>query len=227
VIIADLPSSKGEEIAKKFSSERVIFSPVDVTNENMVNQALDLANKHFGQQINVAVNCAGIGIAKKTLGKENKPHDLESFSKVLNVNIIGTFNVTRLAAARMASNTPNEGGERGVIVNTASIAAFDGQIGQVAYSASKGAIVGMTLPIARDLASFGIRICTIAPGVFATPLLASLPPQVQKELGHQVPFPSRLGQPDEFGRLVQAIIENAYLNGEVIRLDGALRLPPK
>ena len=172
------------------------------------------------------VNCAGVGIAVKTLSKRG-PHPLESFSRVLNINTVGTFNVLRLASERMAKLEPDADGARGVIVNTASVAAYDGQIGQAAYAASKGAIVGMTLPIARDLASTGIRVNTIAPGLFKTPLLASLPEKVQNQLGATVPFPSRLGIPDEFAQLAQAIVENRMLNGECIRIDGALRMPPQ
>jgi len=229
VVVADLSSSQGESVARAIcpESKNAIFTPVDVTDEKSITSALDAASKKYGREINVLVNCAGIAIAKKTLGKENKPHDLESFAKVVNVNAVGTFNVIRLASSRMATNNPNDIGERGVIINTASVAAIEGQIGQVAYSASKGAVVGMTLPIARDLAPLGIRVCTIAPGLFLTPMLQSLPPAVQEQLGKQVPFPPRLGDPIYYARLVQSIIENPFLNGEVIRLDGALRLPPK
>ena len=173
-----------------------------------------------------AINCAGIGVAEKTVGKDG-PHSLASFKRVIEVNLIGTFNVIRLAAAQMSGQEPQPNGERGVIINTASIAAFDGQIGQAAYSASKGGIVGMTLPIARDLARSGIRVVTIAPGIFDTPLLGALPEEVRLALGAQVPFPPRLGQPAEFAALAKHIIENAMLNGEVIRIDGALRMPPK
>jgi len=227
VVIADLPGSAGYITAKEIPENRAIFAPVDVTDEKSISEALELAHKTFGRNINVAVNCAGIAIAKKTLGRENKVHDIDSFTKVLQVNTIGTFNVIRLSAAKMASNNPSDSGERGVIINTASIAAYDGQIGQAAYAASKGAIVGMTLPIARDLAPLGIRIVTIAPGIFLTPMVAGLPAAVQKELGQQVPFPPRLGQPEDFARLVRSIIKNPYLNGSVIRLDGSLRMPPK
>jgi NAD(P)-dependent dehydrogenase (short-subunit alcohol dehydrogenase family) len=190
-----------------------------------VRRAVETAVADFGA-LNGAVNCAGIGIAEKTVGKDG-PHPLDSFARVIQVNLIGTFNVIRLAAAQMVSQEPTASGERGVIVNTASVAAFDGQIGQAAYSASKGGIVGMTLPVARDLARFGIRVMTIAPGIFDTPLLSALPEQVRQVLGQQVPFPSRLGQPPEYAALVRHIIENEMLNGEVIRLDGALRMPPK
>jgi len=174
----------------------------------------------------VLVNCAGIALAERTIGKE-APHDLGRFVKVITVNVVGTFNMIRLAADAMAKAGPNASGERGVIVNTASVAAYDGQIGQAAYSASKGGIVGMTLPIARDLASYGIRVCTIAPGIFDTPLLAGLPEAARISLGKQVPFPPRLGQPREFGMLAKQIVENGMLNGEVIRLDGAIRMAPR
>ncbi|TNF29145.1 MAG: 3-hydroxyacyl-CoA dehydrogenase [Deltaproteobacteria bacterium] len=224
VAIADLPTSAGEEVAAELG-DNVIFCPTDVTSEADATATLAKAREAFGP-VNVLVNCAGIAVAVKTVSKRG-PHALELFSKVVTVNTIGTFNMIRLAAAAMAGNTPNAGGERGVIVNTASVAAFDGQIGQAAYSASKGAVVGMTLPIARDLASSGIRVCTIAPGLFKTPMLAGLPDQVQNELAQTVPFPARLGDPDEYGQLAQSIVENAMLNGEVIRLDGALRMAPR
>jgi NAD(P)-dependent dehydrogenase (short-subunit alcohol dehydrogenase family) len=176
--------------------------------------------------LRISVCCAGIGWAQRTAGKQG-PHDLEVFHNVINVNLIGTFNVLRLGAAAMVDNEPDSGGERGICVNTASIAAFDGQIGQVAYSASKGGIVGLTLPAARDLAGRGVRVVTIAPGTFDTPLLAALPADAREELGKAIPFPSRLGQPDEFAALAMHVIENPMLNGETIRLDGALRMPPR
>ena len=192
---------------------------------------MSAAKASFGGSVNAAVNCAGIGVAVKTYNPKKGPHPLDLFQKVLAVNTGGSFNVIRLASERMAQGSgddTNSGpGCRGVIVNTASVAAFDGQVGQAAYSASKGAIVGMTLPIARDLSRSGIRVCTIAPGIFKTPMLAGLPEKVQDALGAQVPFPSRLGQPDEYAQLAQAIIENSMLNGETIRLDGALRMAPK
>ena len=184
--------------------------------------AVRAAVETFGG-LHVLVNCAGIGLAEKVVGK-NGPHDLDSFSKVIQVNLIGTFNAIRLAAAEMAENTPHEDGERGVIINTASVAAFEGQIGQAAYSASKGGIVGMTLPIARELAHYGIRVMTIAPGLFDTPLLAGLPEPARISLGQQVPFPQRLGRPVEYAALAKYIVENQMLNGEVIRLDVALRM---
>ena len=202
------------------------FALADVTSEEQVKAAVELAVSTFGG-LNGVVNAAGIGPAAKVLGR-NGPHPLDLFEKTLRVNVAGTFNVIRLAAAVISQNTPDATtGGRGVIVNTASIAAYDGQIGQAAYSASKGAIVSMTLPIAREFAQLGIRVVTIAPGIFDTPLLASLPEAARLSLGQQVPFPSRLGRPAEYGALVRHIIENEMLNGEVIRLDGALRMAPK
>lgn len=224
VVIADLPSSDGENVAKEIG-ENCCFAPTDVTSEGDVQQAIKLANEKFGP-LNAAVNCAGIGIAVRTLSKKGVVHPLNQFEKVLKVNTIGTFNVIRLVAEQMVTNEPNEEGERGVIINTASVAAYEGQIGQAAYSASKGAIVGMTLPIARDLSQNGIRVNTVAPGLCLTPLLLGLPEKVRDQLGKQVPFPSRLGDPAEYGQLVQSIIENPMINGEVIRLDGALRMQP-
>ena len=209
----------------KTLGEGALFAPGDVTSADDVSAALDAAVKRFGG-LQGLVNCAGIGTADKTFGKRGSA-DLAGFTRVIQVNLIGTFNCIRLAAARMAENAPNAEGERGVIVNTASVAAFDGQIGQAAYSASKGGIVGMTLPIARDLAELGIRVCTIAPGLFDTPLLAGLPEAARASLGKQVPFPSRLGQPSEYAALAAHIMENAMLNGETIRLDGAIRMQPR
>jgi NAD(P)-dependent dehydrogenase (short-subunit alcohol dehydrogenase family) len=225
VAILDLPSSKGAEVAKALGKD-VIFAPADVVNEEQVNAALDRAVEIFGA-VHVNVNCAGIGSAGRTLSKDGKPFDLAWFKKTVEVNLVGTFNVLRLCAARMAHNTPNAQGERGVIVNTASVAAFEGQIGQCAYSASKGGVVGMTLPIARDLASIGVRICTIAPGLFATPMLMGLPEPARQALGASVPFPPRLGDPSEYAALACHIVENPMLNGETIRLDGAIRMAPK
>jgi NAD(P)-dependent dehydrogenase (short-subunit alcohol dehydrogenase family) len=224
VVIADVNREKGEGLASELGA-RARFVETNVTDEESVKNAVDTAVSTFGP-LRGAVNCAGIGVAEKTVGKDG-PHSLASFKRVIEVNLIGTFNVIRLAAARMSGQEPNAAGERGVIVNTASIAAFDGQIGQAAYSASKGGIVGMTLPIARDLARTGIRVVTIAPGLFDTPLLAGLPEDVKKVLGSQVPFPSRLGSPAEYAALAKHILENEMLNGEVIRIDGALRMPPK
>ena len=224
VVIADINAEKGEALAAELGAN-ARFASCNVTDEESVKSAVAAAVSNFGR-LNGAVNCAGIGVAERTVGKDG-PHALASFKKVIEVNLIGTFNVLRLAAAQMASQEPQANGERGVIVNTASIAAFDGQIGQAAYSASKGGIVGMTLPIARDLMRLGIRVVTIAPGLFDTPLLAGLPEDVKKVLGAQVPFPPRLGRPAEYAALARHIIENEMLNGEVIRLDGALRMPPK
>jgi len=222
VAILDLPSSQGEAIAKELG-ERAVFAPADVTNESDVSAALDAAER-LGQ-LRITVNCAGIGNAFRTVGKTG-PFPLAEFTKVVNVNLVGTFNVLRLAAERIARTEP-VGEERGVIVNTASVAAFDGQIGQAAYSASKGGIVGMTLPVARDLAGMKIRVVTIAPGLFRTPLLAGLPEEAIESLGAQVPHPSRLGKPTEFAALVRHIVENPMLNGETIRLDGAIRMAPR
>ena len=224
VAMLDLPTSKGAEVAAALGGN-AIFTPADVTSGAEVAGALDQARQRFGG-INVLVNCAGIGTAAKTVGK-NGPAKLEDFTRVITVNLIGHFNAIRLAAALMAQNAPNAAGERGVIVNTASVAAFDGQIGQAAFSASKGGIVGMTLPIARDLAELGIRVCTIAPGIFDTPLLGTLPDPVRQSLAKQVPFPSRLGRPDEYAALALHIVENGMLNGETIRLDGAIRMAPR
>ncbi|KAK3601608.1 hypothetical protein CHS0354_027856 [Potamilus streckersoni] len=225
VVLCDLPTSTGQEVANSLG-DNCVFSPTDVTSENDVSAALETARNRFGR-LDVAVNCAGIGVAIKTYNfTKNKPHPLETFTSVIRTNTIGTFNVIRLAAGMMGENEPNVDGQRGVIVNTASVAAYDGQQGQAAYAASKGAIVGMTLPIARDLSDKGIRVCTIAPGLFDTPLLASLPEKVRKFLASTVPFPHRLGNPDEFAHLCQMIVENPMLNGEVIRLDGAIRMMP-
>jgi NAD(P)-dependent dehydrogenase (short-subunit alcohol dehydrogenase family) len=196
-----------------------------VTAEPDAKAAVELAVESFGG-LHVLVNCAGIALAERTVGKE-APHDLARFSRVIQVNLIGTFNMIRLAADAMAKAGPSAAGERGVIVNTASVAAFDGQVGQAAYSASKGGVVGMTLPIARDLSKLGIRVCTIAPGIFETPMLMGLPKEAQDSLGQQVPFPSRLGRPTEYAQLVKAIVEIEMLNAEVIRLDGAIRMAPK
>jgi NAD(P)-dependent dehydrogenase (short-subunit alcohol dehydrogenase family) len=223
VVIADINKEKGEALAKELGLN-AMFVETNVADEESVKNAV--AKTSLFGPLRGAINCAGIGVAEKTVGKDG-PHALASFKRVIEVNLIGTFNVIRLAAAQMNSQEPNDSGERGVIINTASIAAFDGQIGQAAYSASKGGIVGMTLPIARDLARSGIRIVTIAPGLFDTPLLAGLPEDVKKVLGAQVPFPSRLGDPAEYAALAKHVIENEMLNGETIRLDGALRMPPK
>lgn len=226
VIVADLNEEGGQATAHELGGDG-IFALVNVTDEDAVNAALDAGEAAFGAPINVVVHCAGVAIAKKVLARDGSPHSLDAFSKVLHVNMGGTFNIIRLCAARMAQSEPNQEGERGVLVLTASVAAFDGQIGQAAYAASKGGVVGMTLPIARDLARSGIRVNTICPGIFKTAMLAGLPEKVQETLGEQVPFPPRLGRPDEYAHLAQAIIENTMLNGETIRLDGALRLPPR
>ncbi|MCC6766402.1 MAG: 3-hydroxyacyl-CoA dehydrogenase [Deltaproteobacteria bacterium] len=223
--ILDRPQSPGEKLAAELGANQAVFAPADVTSEDEVKAAVDKTVAAFGK-VNACVNCAGVGIALRTLSKQG-PHPLDMFHMVLKVNLLGTFNTLRLAAAAMATNEPNEEKERGVIINTASIAAYDGQIGQAAYSASKGGVVGMTLPIARDLASLGIRVCTIAPGTFDTPMLALLPQEHRDALGAGIPFPSRLGRPSEFAALARHIIENSMLNGETIRLDGALRMPPK
>jgi NAD(P)-dependent dehydrogenase (short-subunit alcohol dehydrogenase family) len=202
------------------------FVETDVTDEASVRGAVGTALEHFGG-LHGAINCAGVASAEKTLGKRG-PHSLASFAKVVQVNLIGTFNVVRLAAEAMATNEPTGAdGERGVIVNTASVAAFDGQVGQVAYAASKGGVVAMTLPVARDLATLGIRVMAIAPGIFDTPMMAGLPEAARESLGKQVPFPSRLGRPEEYAALVRHIVENPMLNGEVIRLDGAIRMAPR
>ncbi|XP_014772162.1 3-hydroxyacyl-CoA dehydrogenase type-2 [Octopus bimaculoides] len=225
VVLCDLPNSKGAEVASKLGGN-CIFAPTDVTSEADVDNALAIAKNNFGR-LDAVVNCAGIGVAFKVYNfKKELPHSYEDFKKVLSVNTCGSFNVIRLAVGLMGKNEPNADGHRGVVVNTASVAAYDGQMGQVAYSASKGAIVGMTLPLARDLASQGIRCMTIAPGLYDTPLLAGLPEKVRKYLASTVPFPSRLGDPAEYAHLVQSVIENPMLNGEVIRIDGALRMAP-
>ncbi|HJU29141.1 MAG TPA: 3-hydroxyacyl-CoA dehydrogenase [Candidatus Binataceae bacterium] len=224
LVILDLPNSPGPKVAESFG-EKGLFAPADVVSPEQVEQAVAKAAERFGT-VHIAVNCAGIGRAQRTVTKEG-PHSLDLFAKVVQVNLIGTFNVIRLAAQQMAKNSPNSEGERGVILNTASIAAFDGQIGQAAYSASKGGVVGLTLPVARDLASFGVRVCTIAPGTFDTPMLALLPDQARKALGAQIPFPPRLGRPAEYASLARQIVENSMLNGETIRLDGALRMAPR
>ena len=222
VVIADLQADLGEKLAKEIGGK---YCKCDVTSEADGKAAVETAVKEFGG-LHVLVNCAGIGVAERTIGKE-APHDLARFTKVISINLIGTFNMIRLAADAMAKAGPNAAGERGVIINTASVAAYDGQIGQAAYSASKGGVVGMTLPIARDLSRNGIRVVTIAPGLFLTPMLLGLPKEAQDSLGKQVPFPSRLGKPDEYASLAKQIVENEMLNGETIRLDGAIRMAPK
>jgi NAD(P)-dependent dehydrogenase (short-subunit alcohol dehydrogenase family) len=224
VVLLDVNAETGGAAAAAIG-ERARFAAADVTSEAQVQQAIALARSAFGA-LHGVVNAAGIGPAAKVLGK-NGPHPLDLFEKTIRVNLVGTFNVIRLAAAAMAANTPEASGERGVIINTASIAAYDGQIGQPAYAASKGGIVALTLPVAREFAAIGIWCVTIAPGIFDTPLLAALPEAARVSLGQQVPFPSRLGRPAEYGALARHIVENEMLNGEVIRLDGALRMAPR
>ncbi|HEV8259959.1 MAG TPA: 3-hydroxyacyl-CoA dehydrogenase [Burkholderiales bacterium] len=223
-IIADISKAQGESLAARFG-KHARYVECDVTREDHGKAVVAAALKEFGG-LHALVNCAGIAIGEKTVGKEG-PHALEKFARVININLIGTFNMIRLAAEAMSKLQPNAAGERGVIVNTASVAAFDGQIGQAAYSASKGGIVGMTLPIARDLSRSGIRVVTIAPGIFETPMLKGLPQEIQDALGKMVPFPPRLGRPGEYAALVGHILQNEMLNGEVIRLDGAIRMQPK
>jgi len=224
VVIADVQMDKGQALAATLGKQ-ARFVKTDVTSEADGGAAVNLALKEFGG-LQGLVNCAGIAAAEKTVGK-NGPHVLANFTRCITVNLIGTFNMIRLAAAAMTKGQPNAAGERGVIVNTASVAAYDGQIGQAAYAASKAGIVGMTLPIARDLSRDGIRVCTIAPGIFETPMMDTLPKEVQEALGKMVPFPSRLGRPAEYAALARHIIENEMLNGETIRLDGAIRMAPK
>jgi NAD(P)-dependent dehydrogenase (short-subunit alcohol dehydrogenase family) len=224
VVIADVNREAGEALSKALG-DRARFVQTDVTDEASAERSIKEAANVFGA-LRGLVNCAGLALAETVLGKSG-PHALNSFSRVIQVNLVGTFNTIRLAAAAMSQASAFANGERGVIVNTASISAFDGQIGQAAYSASKGGVVGLTLPIARELARHGIRVMTIAPGIFDTPLLAGLPEPARVSLGQQVPFPPRLGRPDEFAFLVRHIIENEMLNGGVIRLDGALRMAPK
>ena len=224
VVIADLESSNGETAAKELG-DGARFVPTDVTSEDDARAAVELAVAEFGG-LHVLVNCAGVGFPGRVLTREGGPIDLERFEFVIRVNLIGTFNMLRMAAAQMSSQDP-DGEERGVVVNTASIAAFDGQIGQAAYSASKAGVVGMTLPVARDLAKRLIRCVTIAPGTFDTPMLAGLPQEVRDKLAGEIPHPNRLGRPEEYAHLVQHVVENPVLNGEVIRLDGALRMGPR
>ena len=224
VVLADVNEEAGEHTASEIGSGAKFFR-TDVTEEESVQDALDSTVETFGT-LNGVVNCAGIGPAAKVVGKKGV-HDLGLFTKTDEINLVGTFNVIRLAAVKMAANEPDEGGERGVIINTASVAAYDGQIGQAAYAASKGGVVALTLPVARELASSGIRVVTIAPGIFETPMLAALPEDAKESLGKQVPFPPRLGRPEEYAALAKHIVENQMLNGEVIRLDGAIRMAPR
>lgn len=224
VCIADLAEERGRKIAAELG-EGIIFARTDVTSEESVQEAIRLMQEAFGG-LNAAINCAGIADPAKVLSKKGVM-PLSLFIRVLNINLVGTFNVTRLAIEQMVKNAPDEEGEKGVIINTASAAAFDGQIGQPAYSASKAGVVGMTLPLARECADYGIRVMTIAPGLFGTPMMASLPQEAQDALGKMTPFPKRLGKPPEYALLAMQIIENYMLNGEVIRLDGALRMAAK
>lgn len=224
VVIIDIDSDKGEKLAASIG-ENAAFVKTDVTSETDVRQAVQKAVSAFGK-LNVAINCAGIVSPGKLIGKKG-PMPLETFNKVLQLNLVGTLNVIRLSVEQMINNTASEDGEKGVIINTASIAAFEGQIGQAAYSASKAGIVGMTLPLAREICDYGIRIVTIAPGIFETPMMAGLPAAVKEDMAKTVPFPRRLGKPVEFAKLALHIIDNVMLNGCCIRLDGALRMPPK
>ncbi|HUI48686.1 MAG TPA: SDR family NAD(P)-dependent oxidoreductase [Acidimicrobiia bacterium] len=222
VVIADRDQVKGEQVAAELGGA---FAAADVTDENGVSAAVEKATE-IGP-LRTCIHCAGIGWAERTLNRSGAPHSLDTFRKVLDINLVGTFNVLRLAAAGMARNDPDDGGERGVIVNTASIAAYDGQIGQAAYSASKGGVVALTLTAARDLAAVGIRVCTVAPGLVDTPLLGGLPADARDALAESVLFPKRLGVPDDFASLAMEIVGNRYLNGEVIRMDAGIRMPPK
>ena len=225
VTVLDLQEERGQALAAELGGHTT-FVRTDVTDEASVQAAVaEAAGKD--RPLRIAVNCAGIGWAQRTVGRDGQPHDLDAFVRTVSVNLVGTFNVLRLAAAAMSTTEADDEGERGVIVNTASIAAYDGQIGQIAYAASKGGIVGMTLPAARDLASVGVRVCTIAPGLVDTPLLAGLPEEARTALAAGIPFPKRLGRPADFAQLALSIIEHTYLNGEVIRMDGALRMAPR
>jgi len=224
VVILDRDEERGARLAKELGTS-ALFAKTDVTSESEVQAAVEQAQALA--PLRIAVSCAGIAWAQRTVNKEGIPHDLGFFTTVLTVNLVGTFNVLRLAAATMSKNAPLAAGERGVVINTASIAAFDGQIGQLAYAASKAGVVGMTLPAARDLSKAGIRVLTIAPGTFNTPMLALLPEEQRQALAANIPFPQRLGEPSDYAQLAVALVENSYLNGETIRLDGALRMPPK
>ncbi len=225
VTVLDLQEDKGEKLAAELGGHTT-FARTDVTDADSVQAAIEEATGK-DRPLRIAVNCAGIAWAQRTVGRDGEVHDLGVFTRTVMVNLVGTFNVLRLAAAAMAATEPDEDGERGVVVNTASIAAYDGQIGQVAYAASKGGIVGMTLPAARDLSSVGIRVCTIAPGLVDTPLLGSLPEEARQSLAAGIPFPKRLGRPEDFAQLAVDLVEHGYLNGEVIRMDGALRMAPR
>jgi NAD(P)-dependent dehydrogenase (short-subunit alcohol dehydrogenase family) len=225
VAVLDVNAALGEKVAAEIGG---VYCNCDITNTESVTQALAQASAAHGPA-RILMNIAGIGTAKRIVGKDGAPAPLEDFVRVVNINLIGTYNISRLFAAACAKLEPlaNTDGERGVMVNTASVAAFDGQVGQQAYSASKGGVVGMTLPMARDLAQYGIRVCSIAPGLFATPLMKTLPEEVQASLGASIPFPKRLGKPEEFAQLACHIVTNEHLNGEVIRLDGSLRMAPR
>lgn len=225
VMILDRDTARAAEVVAALG-EQAAAVECDVTSEASVTAAIEATLQKFGA-IHVCINCAGVGSAMKTVGRENKPHDLGVFDMVVKINLIGTFNVLRLAAAAMADNEPAEDNERGVIINTASVAAFDGQVGQVAYAATKGGVVGMTLPIARDLAPLGIRCNTIAPGIFNTPLMNAAPDKVKQPLIEMTQFPKRLGHPPEYAALVAHLIENTFMNGETIRLDGGIRMQPR
>jgi NAD(P)-dependent dehydrogenase (short-subunit alcohol dehydrogenase family) len=223
VVIADVNEEAGRALEQELSG-MVLYAKTDVTDEASTRAAVDMAASYGG--VHILVCCAGVVLAERILGKQG-PLDLQRFSRVIQINLIGTFNAIRLAGERMSSNQPNDEGEQGVIVTTASVAAYEGQIGQAAYSASKGGVVAMTLPIAREFARFGVRVVSIAPGIFETPMVGALPDAARASLGQQVPFPPRLGRPDEYAFLVQHIVENTMLNGETIRLDGAIRMAPK
>ncbi len=224
VVVVDMNGEVGQALADEHA-DTAAFAQCDVTDTEQVKAAVELAMERFGR-VDMLVNCAGVGAAERTIGRE-APHDFDLFKMVVSVNLFGTFDMVRRAAFEMAKNEPDEDGSRGVIVNTSSVAAYDGQVGQASYSSSKAGVVGMTLPIARDLSSLGIRICTICPGIFDTPLLATLPDDFRQRLGESVPCPKRLGQPDEFAQLAEQIVRNGYLNGETIRLDGSIRMAPK
>lgn len=224
VAIVDLPGSAGAEFARELGTQ-ASFAAANVTSESEVAQAIDTVKAQWGT-LHVLINCAGIANIRRIITKEG-PHSLRAFSRIIEVNLIGTFNVMRLAASQMATNEPNPDGERGVIINTSSVAAVEGAIGQIAYAASKGGVMAMTVPAARDLASLGIRVCAIAPGIFSTPMFATVSEEAHQALESQIPFPRRLGRPEEFAALARHIVENPMLNGETIRLDGALRVPPR
>ena len=225
VMVGDLAYAQGNALAEELG-DAALFRTTDVTRADSTQAVMDAAVQAFGA-LHGAINCAGVVHGSRVLGRDGEPHDLAEFRRVVDINLVGTFNVVRLAARDMADNDPGPDGERGVIVNTASVAAFDGQVGQAAYAASKAGVAGMTLPLARDLASRGIRVMTIAPGTFETPMMAGLPEEVRESLARQTPFPPRLGRPEEFAELVACIVQNPMLNGEVIRLDGAIRMGPK